>query len=181
MISQHNVQILNKCSFIILSLNNVHPGSISFIGLHFLWSKRYTNLLQLSGYIVIFILVKLIPTSKLQKNEEEFTYHNKFKGDVFGNYKMNSSTEFELYLDIVLILIMFCAKSSFLKGWCEKIVKKKWFPRRYDKQIIIKIIFTRNLKKKWFGFQVLYFGLWPGQKCYSKVMHRKEVTHSNGS
>ena len=22
---------------------------------------------------------------------------------------------------------------------------------------------------------------WPGQKCYSKVMHRKEMTHSNGS
>ena len=28
---------------------------------------------------------------------------------------------------------------------------------------------------------LLYFGLWPGQKCHSKVMHRKEVTHSNGS
>ena len=28
---------------------------------------------------------------------------------------------------------------------------------------------------------VLYFGLWPGQKCHSKGMHRKEVTHSNGS
>ena len=28
---------------------------------------------------------------------------------------------------------------------------------------------------------VLYFGLWPGQKCYSKVLHRREVTHSNGS
>ena len=28
---------------------------------------------------------------------------------------------------------------------------------------------------------LLYFGLWPGQKCNSKVMHRKEVTHSNGS
>ena len=28
---------------------------------------------------------------------------------------------------------------------------------------------------------LLYFGLRPGQKCYSKVMHRKEVTHSNGS
>ena len=22
---------------------------------------------------------------------------------------------------------------------------------------------------------------WPGQKCHYKVMHRKEVTHSNGS
>ena len=28
---------------------------------------------------------------------------------------------------------------------------------------------------------VLYFDLRPGQKCHSKVMHRKEVTHSNGS
>ena len=28
---------------------------------------------------------------------------------------------------------------------------------------------------------VLYFGLRPGQKCHSKVMHRKEMTHSNGS
>ena len=26
-----------------------------------------------------------------------------------------------------------------------------------------------------------YLTLCPGQKCYSKVMHRKEVTHSNGS
>ena len=28
---------------------------------------------------------------------------------------------------------------------------------------------------------VLYFDLRPGQKCHSKVMHRKEVTHFNGS
>ena len=28
---------------------------------------------------------------------------------------------------------------------------------------------------------MLYFDLRPGQKCHSKVMHRKEVTHSNGS
>ena len=28
---------------------------------------------------------------------------------------------------------------------------------------------------------VLYFDLWPGQTCHSKVMHRKEVTHSNGT
>ena len=31
------------------------------------------------------------------------------------------------------------------------------------------------------GYHVLYFGLRPGQKCHSKVMHRKEVTHSNCS
>ena len=28
---------------------------------------------------------------------------------------------------------------------------------------------------------VLYFDLRPEQKCHSKVMHWKEVTHSNGS
>ena len=28
---------------------------------------------------------------------------------------------------------------------------------------------------------LLYFGLWPSQKCHSKVMHRKEEIHSNGS
>ena len=28
---------------------------------------------------------------------------------------------------------------------------------------------------------VLYFDLRPCQKCHSKVMHRKEMTHSNGS
>ena len=28
---------------------------------------------------------------------------------------------------------------------------------------------------------LLYFDLRPGQKCHSKVMHRKEVTHSDGS
>ena len=33
----------------------------------------------------------------------------------------------------------------------------------------------------WYNGLVLYFGLWPGQKCHSKVMHRKEVTKSNGS
>ena len=31
------------------------------------------------------------------------------------------------------------------------------------------------------AYQLLYFGLRPGKKCHSKVMHRKEVTHSNGS
>ena len=28
---------------------------------------------------------------------------------------------------------------------------------------------------------MLYFDLRPSQTCHSKVMHRKEVTHSNGS
>ena len=32
------------------------------------------------------------------------------------------------------------------------------------------------------GITVCYIlTFWPGQKCHSKVMHRKEVTHSNGS
>ena len=30
-------------------------------------------------------------------------------------------------------------------------------------------------------FRFLYIDLRPGQTCHSKVMHRKEVTHSNGS
>ena len=29
--------------------------------------------------------------------------------------------------------------------------------------------------------EVLYIDLQPGQTCHSKVMHRKEVTHSDGS
>ena len=36
-------------------------------------------------------------------------------------------------------------------------------------------------QQRWVGILVLYFGLRPGQKCHSKVMHQKEVTHSNGS
>ena len=28
---------------------------------------------------------------------------------------------------------------------------------------------------------MFYFDILPGQKCHSKVMHRKEVTHSNGN
>ena len=28
---------------------------------------------------------------------------------------------------------------------------------------------------------MLYFDLRPGQICHSKVMHRKEVTHSDGT
>ena len=32
-----------------------------------------------------------------------------------------------------------------------------------------------------FHLDLLYFELRPGQKCHSKMMHRKEVTYSNGS
>ena len=35
--------------------------------------------------------------------------------------------------------------------------------------------------KNTYDFLVLYFGLRSGQKCHSKVMHLKGVTHSNGS
>ena len=38
-----------------------------------------------------------------------------------------------------------------------------------------------DITPDWFGLGVLYFDLRPGQKCHSKVMQRKEVTHSNGS
>ena len=39
----------------------------------------------------------------------------------FGNYQMNYIAEFDLYIDIVLIVYMFCA-NFFFKGWYEKIV-----------------------------------------------------------
>ena len=42
-----------------------------------------------------------------------------------------------------------------------------------------RIIGTDTVKYKISNCCVLTF--WPGQKCHSKVMHRKEVTHSNGS
>ena len=35
--------------------------------------------------------------------------------NIFGNYLMNYLTEFDLYLDIVLIEYMFCAKTLFFK------------------------------------------------------------------
>ena len=43
---------------------------------------------------------------------------------------------------------------------------------------------TRIIQKKlWIssGLFLLYIDLRPGQICHSKVMHRKEVTHSDGS
>ena len=40
------------------------------------------------------------------------------------------------------------------------------------------LLFQENIQNH---RRVLYFGLRPGQKCHSNVMHRKEVTHSNGS
>ena len=33
----------------------------------------------------------------------------------------------------------------------------------------------------WEGVLLLYIDLWPGQTCHSKVIHRKEVTHFDGS
>ena len=50
-----------------------------------------------------------------------------------GNYLMNY-LEFDLYLDIVLIVYMFCAKILF-KGWCKKIVKKMRWPRKHKKKV----------------------------------------------
>ena len=43
------------------------------------------------------------------------------------------------------------------------------------------ILATYKDLKKTVGHIILYFGLRPGQKYHSKVMHRKEETHSNGS
>ena len=39
------------------------------------------------------------------------------------------------------------------------------------------VLFIKKLVK----ILMLYFDLWPSQKCHSKVMHQKEVTHSSGS
>ena len=40
-------------------------------------------------------------------------------------FQMNSLKEFDLYIDIVLIVYMFCIKILFFLGWCEKIVKTR--------------------------------------------------------
>ena len=46
----------------------------------------------------------------------------------------------------------------------------------------MKISFPLRLVPGWvWPGLMLYFDLRPGQTCHSKVMHRKEVTHSNGS
>ena len=45
----------------------------------------------------------------------------------------------------------------------------------------ISIILSDSLKIYLFNTHMLYFDLRPGQKCHSKEMHQKEVTHSNGS
>ena len=42
-------------------------------------------------------------------------------------------------------------------------------------------MYDSNYSPSSYGQIVLYFDLRPEQKCHSKVMHRKEVTHSNGS
>ena len=57
----------------------------------------------------------------------------------FGNYWMNYSTKFDLYIDIVLIVYIFCANVLFsflFLGWCKKNIKKGRCPRRHNKQII---------------------------------------------
>ena len=49
-------------------------------------------------------------------------------------------------------------------------VARQWWPS---------ILHTRGVS--YVEKVMLYFDLRLGQKCHSKVMHRKEVTHSNGS
>ena len=54
-----------------------------------------------------------------------------------------------------------------------------WYSQRMKK-----VCFAANQKSKWverYWIYLLYFDLRPGQKCHSKVMHRKEATHYNGS
>ena len=49
---------------------------------------------------------------------------NKNRESIFGNNLMNFLKEFDLYIDVVLMLYMFCVKIiHFLKVRCEKIVK----------------------------------------------------------
>ena len=49
----------------------------------------------------------------------------KSKRVFFRNYQMDYVIEFDLHIDIVLIVYMFCAKIFFKKGWCEKILKSR--------------------------------------------------------
>ena len=43
---------------------------------------------------------------------------------ILGNYLINYLTEFDVFIDIVLILHMFYARILLLKGCSEKIVKR---------------------------------------------------------
>ena len=67
-------------------------------------------------------------------------------------------------------------------GQCLKKVKMITSNVCLKRWILIEIC---GINKKMFSFSqilflLLYFDLWPGQTCHSKVMHRKEVTHYNG-
>ena len=44
--------------------------------------------------------------------------------EILGNYLMNYLTEFDLNVDIVLIVYMLCSK-IFFKGWLEKLIKTR--------------------------------------------------------
>ena len=73
---------------------------------------------------------------------------------------------------------------TLVKDYQLTMVRKK--PSQMSKTIVIDL--ARELKKMWIvkvtvipTVTVLYFDLRPGQKCHSKVMHWKKVTHSNGS
>ena len=49
---------------------------------------------------------------------------NNLKEGIFGNYQTDHPKEFDLYIDNLLIVNMFCARILFFfKDWCEKIVK----------------------------------------------------------
>ena len=61
---------------------------------------------------------------KKKKEKKRKKKEKEFKRAFLGNYQMNYSTESDMYVDIVLIVGMFCAEIFFFLGWCEKIVKE---------------------------------------------------------
>ena len=60
--------------------------------------------------------------------------------------------------------------------WCNG-----WQARQVISSLIGCLIHMYQIKAKSLINYCFILTFWPGQKCHSKVMHRKEVTHSNGS
>ncbi len=54
--------------------------------------------------------------------------------------------------------------------------------RKISKEMNLALSIVGSIIRKYkkYGDGILYFDLRPGQTFHSKVMHRKEVTHSNG-
>ena len=54
-----------------------------------------------------------------------------------------------------------------------------FIPNTHNLHTPLNELLKKDKDWEWTPCYILTF--WPGQKCHSKVMHRKEVTHSNGS